>query len=154
MPEIATPESSLYLPPPTILEADKTSASGIELESDCRPIEHLNTFLKSRDISRVRYSLKIPWEEASGRTKRQHERKAKQAISAVLDEIAPNEADRLWKAIIGSQDHTGSDGVDEVLMVTLASAIKMQADGILVGRYCPLWRIKLAWQEFNIGPQA
>ena len=123
MPEIATPESSLYLPP-TILQADQTNASGIELESDCRPIEHLNTFLKSRDISPVRYTLKTPWEEASGRTKRQHERKARQAISAVLDEIAPNDADRLWKAIIASQDHTGSDGIDEVLMDTLAKCYK------------------------------
>ena len=68
LPEIATPESSLYLPP-TMLEADQTSASGIELESVCRPIEHVNTFLKSRDISPVRYTLKTPWEEASGRTK-------------------------------------------------------------------------------------
>ena len=108
----------MYLPP------DQTSASGIELESVCRPIEHLNTFLKSRDISPVRYTLKTPWEQAIGRTKRQHERKAKQAISAVLDEIAPNDADRLWKAIIASQNHTGSDGVDEVLMDTLAKCYK------------------------------
>ena len=123
LPEIATPESSLYLPP-TMLEADQTSASGIELESVCRPIEHLNTFLKSRDISPVRYTLKTPWEEASGRTKRQHECKAKQVISAVLDEIAPNDADQLWKAIIVSQNHTGSDGVDDVLMDTLAKCYK------------------------------
>ena len=48
-------ETSLYLPS-TILEDTETSATGIECE---KPIEHLNNFLKSRDISPIRYSLKV-----------------------------------------------------------------------------------------------
>ena len=107
-------EISLYLPS-TILDDTETSARGIECE---KPIERLNNFLKSRDISPIRYSLKTPWNEASGRTKRQHERKARQAISAVLDEIAHNDADRLWKSILRSEgnqigDNAVSSGVDK-----------------------------------------
>ena len=71
-------ETSLYLPS-TILEDTETSATGNECE---KPIEHLNNFCSKK------YSLRTPWNEANGRTKRQHERKARQAISAVLDEIA------------------------------------------------------------------
>ncbi|KAL9952012.1 hypothetical protein ACROYT_G044785 [Oculina patagonica] len=112
-----TPGGSLYLPP-TILEETDASATGIEVESVPRPIEHLNTFLKSRDISPIRYTLRTPWEEASGRTKRQHERKARQAITAVLGEIAPNDSDCLWEAVVSSQEKKAgvhkSDGMDEV----------------------------------------
>ena len=97
--EPVTPGTSLYLQP-TVLEADQTSATGIECESVTTPKEHLNTFLKTREISPVRYTLRTSWDEASDRTKRLHQRKAKQAISAVLDEIAPNDAVRLWEAIV------------------------------------------------------
>ena len=118
-------ETSLYLPS-TILDDTETSATGIECE---KPFEHLNNFLKSRDISPIRYSLKTPWNEASGRTKRQHERKARQAISAVLDEIAHNDADRLWKSILRSEgnqigDNAVSSGVDKELMDTLANCYR------------------------------
>ena len=118
-------ETSLYLPS-TILEDTETSATGNECE---KPIQHLNNFLKSRDISPIRYSLRTPWNEASGRTKRQHERKARQAISAVLDEIAHNDADSLWESILcseGSQngDNAVSSGVDKELMDTLANCYK------------------------------
>ena len=136
-------ETSLYLPS-TILEDTETSATGNECE---KPIEHLNNFLKSRDISPIRYSLRTPWNEASGRTKRQHERKARQAISAVLDEIAHNDADRLWESILcseGSQngDNAVSSGVDKELMDTLANCYKNANSWMLAGRYCLLWPIK------------
>ena len=123
--EPVTPGASLYLPP-TVLEADQTSATGIECESVTTPKEHLNTFLKTREISPVRYTLRTSWDEASDRTKRLPQRKAKQAISAVLDEIAPNDAVRLWEAIVETQsgDHTSSDRVDEVLMDSLAICYK------------------------------
>jgi len=45
-------------------EADETSATRIEFESVCRPVEHLNAFLKSRDISPIRNTLGTPWDEA------------------------------------------------------------------------------------------
>ena len=47
--EPVTPGTSFYLPP-TVLEADQTSATRIECESVTTPKEHLNTFLKTREI--------------------------------------------------------------------------------------------------------
>ena len=93
------------------------------------PIDHLNSFLRSRDISPIRYTLKTPWNDASGRTRRLHERKAKQAVSAVLGEIAPNDPALLWESIMSSkQNETGShtccSGLDKELMYTLANCYK------------------------------
>ena len=90
------------------------------------PIDHLNSFLRSRDISPIRYTLKTPWNDASGRTRRLHEHKAKQAVSAVLGEIAPNDPDLLWESIMSSKqnetgNHTCSSGLDKELMYTLAN---------------------------------
>ena len=93
------------------------------------PIDHLNSFLRSRDISPIGYTLKTPWNDASGRTRRLHERKAKQAVSAVLGEIAPNDPDLLWESIMSSKqnetgNHTCSSGLDKELMYTLANCYK------------------------------
>lgn len=93
------------------------------------PIDHLNSFLRSRDVSPFRYTLKTPWNDASGRTRRLHERKAKQAVSAVLGEIAPNDPDLLWESIMSSKqnetgNHTCSSGLDKELMYTLANCHK------------------------------
>ena len=84
-------ETSLYLPS-TLLEETETSTTGMKSEE---PIDHLNSFLRSRDVSPIWYTLKTPWNDASGRTRRLHERKAKQAVSAVFGEIAPNDPDLL-----------------------------------------------------------
>ncbi|CAH3106013.1 unnamed protein product [Pocillopora meandrina] len=98
-------ETSLYLPS-TLLEEIETSTTGMKSEE---PIDHLNSFLRSRDVSPIRYTLKTPWNDASGRTRRLHERKAKQAVSAVLGEIAPNDPDLLWESIMSSkQNETGN----------------------------------------------
>ena len=99
------------------------------MKSD-EPIDHLNSFLRSRDISPIRYTLKTPWNDASGRTRRLHERKAKQAVSAVLGEIAPNDPDLLWESIMSSkQNETGnhlcSSGLDKELMYTVANCYKI-----------------------------
>ncbi|KAL9966689.1 hypothetical protein ACROYT_G024801 [Oculina patagonica] len=64
----------------------------------------LNTFLESRDVSPIRYTLRTPWDEASERTKRQHVRKAREAVSAVLSEVAPEEPSQLWHALSESQE--------------------------------------------------
>ena len=98
------------------------------MKSD-EPIDHLNSFLRSRDISPIRYTLKTPWNDASGRTRRLHEHKAKQAVSAVLGEIAPNDPDLLWESIMSSKqnetgNHTCSSGLDKELMYTLANCYK------------------------------
>ena len=118
-------ETSLYLPS-TLLEETETSTKGMKWEE---PIDHLNSFLRSRDISHIRYTLKTPWNDASGRTRRLHERKAKQAVSAVLGEIAPNDPDLLWESIMSSKqnetgNHTCSSGLDKELMYTLANCYK------------------------------
>ena len=94
------------------------------------PIDHLNSFLRSRVVSPIRYTLKTPWNEASGRTRRLHERKAKQTVSAVLGEIAPNDPDLLWESIMSSkQNETGnhpcSSGLDKELMYTVANYYKI-----------------------------
>ena len=118
-------ETSLYLPS-TLLEETETSATGMKSEE---PIDHLNSFLRSRDVSPIRYTLKTPWNDASGRTRRLHERKAKQVVSAVLGEIAPNDPDLLWESIMSSKqnetgNHTCSSGLDKELMNTLANCYK------------------------------
>ena len=118
-------ETSLYLPS-TLLEETETSATVMKSEE---PIEHLNSFLRSRDVSPIRYTLKTPWNDASGRTRRLHERKAKQVVSAVLGEIAPNDPDLLWESIMSSKqnetgNHTCSSGLDKELMYTLANCYK------------------------------
>ncbi|KAL9962183.1 hypothetical protein ACROYT_G031264 [Oculina patagonica] len=64
----------------------------------------LNTFLESRDVSPIRYTLRTPWDEASERTKRQHVHKAREAVSAVLSEVAPEEPSQLWHALSESQE--------------------------------------------------
>ncbi|RMX51573.1 hypothetical protein pdam_00017735 [Pocillopora damicornis] len=51
--------------------------------------EKLNPFLTSRDISPIRYSMIMPWDEAAERTKRFHTGKARQVVIAALEEIAP-----------------------------------------------------------------
>ena len=118
-------ETSIYLPS-TLLEETETSTKGMKWEE---PIDHLNSFLRSRDVSPIRYTLKTPWNDASGRTRRLHERKAKQAVSAVLGEIAPNDPDLLWESIMSSKqnetgNHTCSSGLDKELMYTLANCYK------------------------------
>lgn len=88
----------------------------------------LNTYLDSRDISPVRYTLKTPWQNASARTKRQYVRKAKQAISAALTDIAPEQQDQLWQEVLrkpifptSSEDEGDLGSTDSVLMEALAS---------------------------------
>ena len=75
--------------------------------------------------------MKTQWEEASERTKRHHTRKAKQAVDAVLDEVAPNQSDQLWQSLVTSRSlgqHPFStddeERADEVLMQALAECYR------------------------------
>ena len=120
---------------------------------------HLNTFLEGREISPIRCTLRTPWNEASERTKRQQVHKARQAVSAVLGEKAPEEPGQLWHALSKSQvtqllfsadAESGSGTTDETL---LQLAIRTQINGILVYRYSPSWPIKLVLQRFKSGYQ-
>ena len=75
--------------------------------------------------------MKTQWEEASEQTKPCHTRKAKQAVDAVLDELAPNQSDQLWESLVTSKSlgqHPFSmddeEHTDEVLMQALAECYK------------------------------
>ena len=59
------------------------------------PLEKMNQFLESKDVSPVRYPVSVPWSEASNRTRRGHVRKARQAVGAVLEEIAAQQSAHL-----------------------------------------------------------
>ena len=96
-------------------------------------LDHLNTFLESREVSPIRYTLRTSWNETSDRTKRQHVRKARQAVSAVLSEVAPEDPGQLWHALSKSQvmqrwfsadTESGTGSTDETLLDALASCYK------------------------------
>lgn len=55
----------------------------------------MNKFLGSRDYSPVRYCAKGSWCDASERTKREHIRKIKQGVSAIIETIAPGQEDEV-----------------------------------------------------------
>ena len=63
--------------------------------------------------------LRSPWNDISERTKRQHTRKAKQLISVMLEEIAPQEPERLWQTLTSARS-MNDDNVDMSLMKALA----------------------------------
>lgn len=143
----STPSSLFFLDPQTpatIASAfSQTPATSVysptdvddPLTPECKPLEKLNSFLESRDISPVRYPMKTQWEEASERIKRRNTRKAKQAVDAVLDELAPNQSDQLWQALVSSKSlgqHPFSDDeerADEVLMQALAECYRNANNG-------------------------
>ena len=111
---------SVFSPSETLLDGNHSDYSHEKL----KPIDHLNNLLISRDISPVRCVLRSPWNETSERTKREHTRKAKQALSVVLGEIAPNEVNGLWKALTSSScrnNGRNDESVDESLMKALES---------------------------------
>jgi hypothetical protein len=89
--------------------------------TDTSPMKKLNEFLRSKDVSPIRHPVKISWEEASERTRRRHIRKAKQAVQAVLEVVAPDQPEHLWQSVVKSfsSDKQEDDVVDQVLMNAL-----------------------------------
>ena len=136
----STPSSLFHLDPQTSATSVFSQTPGTSVYSptdvddpltqEWKPLEKLNSFLESRDISPVRHPMKTQWEEASERTKRRHTRKAKQAVDAVLEEVAPNQSDQLWQSLATSKSlgqHPFSDDeerADEVLMQALAECYR------------------------------
>ena len=120
---IETPVGSLFSP--TDMDTDIES---VVVSEDCQQLEEFNVYLKSRDISPVRSQMKIPWEEASERTKRRYLRKSKQVVTAVLNDVAPNQAGHLWQSLVASKpfnesssdEDKESECVDPVLMKALS----------------------------------
>ena len=127
---LATHLESLYLPSldssldMTCTPVSRGRAKGVS------PLQKMNEFLETKYISPVRYPATVPWSEASARTRRRHLRKARQAVGAVLEEVAPHQSEQLWKTLTTyhSLEHEDSScseedaevDVDEVLMSALA----------------------------------
>lgn len=105
---------SLYQPS----DASYLSVTAEEPETDASPKEKLNAFLCSRDISPIRHSLSLPYEQTSERTKRFHIRKAQQVVDACLREIAPDDADMLFASLKTTNSNERS--VDDTLMEALS----------------------------------
>ena len=127
---LATPLESLYTPAlDSSLDMTCTPVSRGRTKR-VSPLQKMNEFLKSRDISPVRYPATIPWSEASARTRSRYLRKARQAVGAVLGEVAPHQPGQLWKALttyrsLEHEDSSSSEedaevDIDEVLMSALA----------------------------------
>ena len=107
--------------------------STLEIGDAPSSLDHLNTFLESREVSPIRYTLRTSWNKTSARTKRQHVRKARQAVSAVLSEVAPEDPGQLRHAL--SKSHviqlwfsedtkSGTGSTDDTLLDALASYYK------------------------------
>ena len=57
--------------------------------------------------------METPWEEASERTKRRYLRKGKQAVNAVLNEMAPNQSTNLWRSLTTTKPFNQSSSDDD-----------------------------------------
>lgn len=111
MSNVETP-SSVYQP-----SEGFTTPSGDVFETRSTPKERPNSFLASRDVSPIRYSMITPWDEAVERTKWFHTRKARQVVIAALEEIAPHSADVLLNALQSSKEDERA--IDSTLMGVL-----------------------------------
>lgn len=121
---IQTPGGSLYLPSESSM--DVTPDSHSTRHDDSTPLTKLNKFLDSRDVSPVRHTVTVPWDEMRERTCCCHLRKAQQAVGAVLEEVVPKQSEKLWYSLVPSlnqkfsTDSESEDrGVENVLMNAL-----------------------------------
>ncbi|KAL9976749.1 hypothetical protein ACROYT_G014078 [Oculina patagonica] len=117
---------SLYCPSDTSVDITTDSHSRGPTRKESTPLTKLNKFSESRDVSPVRHTVTIPWNEASERTRRRHLRKAQQAVGADLDEVAPNQPGELWHSLVpsfnkqfSSDSESEDEDVDNVLMNVL-----------------------------------
>ena len=116
----------MYCPSDTSVDVTPDSHSMRPTCDDSKPLTKLNEFLENRDVSPVRHTVTISWNEASERTRRRHLCKAQQAVSAVLDEVAPNQPDKLWQSLVPSlnkQFSSDSDSEDEDVDNVLMNAL-------------------------------
>ena len=128
-----TPGGSLYSPSlESTLNITCTpvprAGARIKVREGSSPLEKMNQSLESKDVSPIRHPVSVPWSEASSRTRRRYVRKARQAVGAVLEEIAPHQLAHLWKTLVSyksleaqdSSNDTEDDDVDQVLLTALA----------------------------------
>jgi len=111
---------------PSKFSVDVTPDSRCTRRDDSTPLTKLDDFLDSRDISPVRHTVTVPWDDASERTRRRHLRKAQQAVGAVLEEVAPKQSGKLWNSLVPSlnqifstESESEDKDVDNVLMKAL-----------------------------------
>ena len=122
-----TPGGSFYLPPCEDTFSD-VSFDDVQVSQN-RPLDALNTYLVSRDVSPVRSQLQTSWEKASGRTKRYYTRKASQGVAALVQDMTPHETGPLFRALCSSdalrrqlsdEEDSDQDNMDVTLMEALA----------------------------------
>ena len=123
---------NLLLPPETPLPFGQESSLGEtpetpgyqpfaihRVQAQCKEeddsLKKLNDFLASRDCSPVRYRVRGMLSEAAERTKREHLRKVRQGIVAVVETIAPGQEDETWaeltrSGILDAQFNAGKKG--------------------------------------------
>ena len=90
-----TPETPGYQP--SALHRDQ-----VQCKEEDESLKKLNEFLVSRDCSPVRYRVRGMLSEAAERTKREHLRKVRQGIVAVVGTIAPGQEDETWAELTRS----------------------------------------------------
>ncbi|CAB3981551.1 SURP and G-patch domain-containing 1 [Paramuricea clavata] len=113
--DVGSTGMSLYKPGETSFTSTISEDISTTLST---PRENLNAFLTSRDVSPIRYTLSAPFEEVSDRTKRFHMRKARQVVTACLEEIVPGQSSTLLKEL--ACDKLGSDkNIDTFLLDAL-----------------------------------
>ena len=118
--------ASLYQP----AESDSEGSSEeVEEDAPSKTRDFLNAFLEQKSIAPITATLNTSWDSASERTKRCHVKTAGEAVTAVLEEIAPKEAPKLWHALKESrrmketfpnEDEGDSSGLDVALLDALA----------------------------------
>ena len=94
-----------------------------------RPLDTLNTYLESRDVSPIGSQLQTSWDEASRRTKCYYTRKAWQGVAAVVKDVAPYETGPLFCELcssdllhcqLSSDEDSDGETVDNTLMEALS----------------------------------
>lgn len=109
---------------PDVEESPATPEQSNQMTSPPKPdqsLVKLNDFLVNRDVSPVRYTLCVPWDNAHERTKRRYTRKARQSVREVLEVIAPGQSDKLLAAVGGSVP-PGRTQAEEELLQALAES--------------------------------
>lgn len=94
---------TLETPYSTYKPSESSDDSGDETTPSDTSRNKLNEFLSSRDISPIRCKLTTAWHATKEWTKRHYTRKARQAVHAVIEEIAPGDTDSLWEALVSSR---------------------------------------------------
>lgn len=126
-----TPGGSFYIPPSdvtcTYSEISFDDLGSAQPDKK-KPVDELNEYLHSRDVSPIRSRLNTAWESTSERTKRYYVRKAGQGVAAMMEDIALNSHAQLFQAVCSSQavqrtlfsDDETEAAVDRTLLEALA----------------------------------